>query len=299
MTRYVGETAALLTAFCWSFTSIFFTIASKRLGSVRVNLIRLIVATILLIVVHTLSFGQIIPIDAERYRWFWLGLSGFIGLVLGDSFLFKAFSIIGARVSMLLMALVPIISTLLAWLILGEFLSLIEILAILMTVAGITWVVAERNNNKDRPHDSQHLWGIVYGLGGAIGQAIALITAKKGLNGDFSPLSANLIRIFTAGVIMIMVTMIREKSLASLNFWSVKSVRLPIIGGSVFGPFIGVWLSLIAIQYSNVGIASTLMALPPVFLIPLSYWFFHEKTSWRSASGTLLVFLGVSIIFLI
>ncbi|MBN1155379.1 DMT family transporter [candidate division KSB1 bacterium] len=298
MENYIGETAALATAFCWSFTSIFFTIASKKLGSLRVNFIRLVLATLLLIGVHLLVFGTALPIEVERYRWFWLGLSGFIGLVIGDSLLFKAFSMIGARVSMLLMSLVPIMSTMLAWLMLGELLSLIEIAAIVLTVAGIAWVVAERNTGNDLPHGSGYIWGILFGLGGAVGQSIALITAKKGMIGLFSPLSSNLIRMFTAAFIFMLITLIRERSLKTLFFWSVKSVRLPLIGGSVFGPFIGVWLSLIAIKYANVGIASTLMALPPIFLIPLSYWIFHEKISWRSLSGTLLVFLGVSFIFL-
>jgi len=298
MENYIGESAALSVALCWSFTSIFFTIASRQLGSLRVNLIRLFIATILLIIVHFLLFGKALPIDAERYRWFWLGLSGFIGLVLGDSLLFKAFSVIGARLSMLLMSLVPIISTLMAWTLLGEMLSLVEIIAIVVTVGGIAWVVSERNNGNNKPHDSKYLWGILFGLGGAVGQSIGLVFAKKGLVGEFSPLSANLMRMFTAAIIFALLTLFREKSLRTLHFWDIKSARLPILGGSLFGPFLGVWLSLVAIKYSNVGIASTLMALPPIFLIPLSYWIFHEKISWRSAGGTILVFIGVSLIFL-
>jgi drug/metabolite transporter (DMT)-like permease len=57
-------------------------------------------------------------------------------------------------------------------------------------------------------------------------------------------------------------------------------------------------LSLVAIKYANIGIASTLMALPPVFLIPLSNWIFKERVSTASVLGTILSLVGVAIIFL-
>jgi drug/metabolite transporter (DMT)-like permease len=138
--NYLGEIAALGTSVCWTFTSIFFTLSGRRVGSVIVNQARLLLAVVFLSVTHLLVLGEWLPDQANLYRWFWLGLSGIIGLVLGDGFVFQAFVMIGARRSMLLMALVPIISTLMAWLFLGETLSAIEILAIGLTVGGVAWV---------------------------------------------------------------------------------------------------------------------------------------------------------------
>ncbi len=299
MDSYFGEIAALATSLAWSFTSIFFTIAGKQVGSLVVNRTRLLFASIYLLITHFFLYGNFLPIHAESHRWAWLGISGFIGLVIGDGMLFNAFILIGARLSMLLMSLVPIISTILAWRFLHEILNIFEIIAIILTVSGIVWVILERNNRKNQMGSKNYFLGILFAFGGALGQAFALITAKKGLGGDFPALSANLIRIITATAIFWIVAIFQGKTVSNFYFWSNKKARWTIIGGSIFGPFIGIWLSLIAIKYANIGIASTLMALPPIFLLPLTYWIFKEKHSWQTIIGTVLAVAGVAIIFLV
>jgi drug/metabolite transporter (DMT)-like permease len=144
----LGEIAALATSFCWSFTSIQFTLAGQRIGSVVVNRARLVLAVLYLSLAHLLLQGELWPIHAEPFRWGWLGLSGTIGLVLGDSCLFQAFLLIGTRRAMLLMTLVPVISTLVAWGWLGETLHPVEMGAVLLTVSGIAWVVSERQQGQ-------------------------------------------------------------------------------------------------------------------------------------------------------
>jgi drug/metabolite transporter (DMT)-like permease len=297
LSKFIGEIAALTTSLTWSFTSIFFAIAGKQVGSLIVNRTRLLFASIYLVITHLILFGNFLPIHAETYRWAWLGLSGFIGLVFGDGLLFKAFVLIGARLSMLLMSLVPIISTILAWLFLKEFLNIFEIVAIILTVGGIVWVILERNNKNDHSDSRNYVLGILCALGGALGQALALITAKKGLGAEFPALSANLIRIITATVIFWTFAIFQGKAISNFKFWRNKEARWSIIGGSIFGPYVGIWLSLIAIKNANIGIASTLMALPPIFLLPLTHWIFKENHSWRTKIGTVLAVAGVAIIF--
>lgn len=299
MDKFIGEIAALTTSVAWSFTSMFFTIAGKEVGSMIVNRTRLLFASGYLLIAHLLLYGNLLPIHAEYFRWEWLALSGFIGLVIGDGLLFEAFVLIGARVSMLLMSLVPIISTILAWLFLKEILTIYEILAVILTVGGIVWVILERNNRKNQADSRKYMIGILCAFGGALGQAFALVTAKKGLGGDFPALSANLIRVITATVFFWAIAVFQGKIVSNFHFWSNKKARWTIIGGSVFGPFLGIWLSMIAIKYAHIGIASTLMALPPIFLLPLSYWIFKERHSWRTIVGTILAVAGVAIIFLV
>ena len=299
MINYIGEIAGLTTSIAWSVTSIFFTIAGKEVGSLIVNRTRLLFASIYLVITHFFIYGNFLPIHAEPYRWAWLGLSAFIGLVIGDGMLFQAFVLIGARLSMLLMSLVPIISTILAWLFLKEILTFYEIIAIILTVSGIAWVILERNNRKNHSDSKNYFWGIFLATGGAFGQAFALITAKKGLGGDFPALSANLIRIFIATIIFWIIAIIKGEAISNFKFWGNKKARWSIIGGSIFGPYIGIWLSLVAIKYANIGIASTLMALPPIFLLPLTHWIFKERHSWRAIIGTVLAVAGVAIIFLV
>ncbi len=296
MSSYLGELAGLGTALCWSFGSVFFTISSRRLGHHVVNRTRLALALLLLAIAHFIMYGRFVPAHTTSYHLFWFGLSGIIGFAIGDTLLFRAFVLLGARLSMLLMCLVPVFGTIIAWLFLHEILDLTKIIAIIITIAGVAWVVTERRNEKyKKSHDVE---GIICGIGGALGQAVGLILSKKGLGSDFSALSGNIIRVFAATSVLWMITLLRGKIPQTFKKLEDRKGALTMCGGTVFGPFMGVWLSLVAIQYTFVGIASTLMALPPIFLIPLSHWVFKEKISLGAILGTIVAVIGVALIFL-
>jgi drug/metabolite transporter (DMT)-like permease len=296
----MGEIAALATSFCWSLTSIQFTLAGQRIGSEVVNRTRLVLAVLYLSLAHLLLYGELWPIHAEPFRWSWLGLSGTIGLVLGDSCLFQAFLLIGTRRAMLVMTLVPVISTLLAWGWLGETLQLAEMGAVLLTMGGIAWVVSERQPAQGTSVESkrQYALGVLLGLGGALGQALGLITAKQGLIGDFPSLSATLIRMVVATGVIWLLTLARGKVGATWPALRDRKARLFIASGALTGPFIGVWLSMVAVQHAHVGIASTLMALSPIMVIPLAHWVFREQISPRAVAGTVIALAGAATIFL-
>jgi drug/metabolite transporter (DMT)-like permease len=285
---------------CWSLTSIQFTLAGRRIGSTIVNRVRLVMAVVFLSLAHLVLYGQLWPVDAELFRWGWLGLSGTIGLVIGDTCLFQAFVLIGPRRSMLIMTSVPVISTLLAWVWLGETLHPIEIAAIVLTVVGIAWVVAERQREGSASADSRRVYalGIVLGLGGALGQALGLVTAKQGLGGGFPSLSAALIRMVTASVAIWLLTLVQRQAGPTLRSLRDRRAIGLLVLGTLTGPFAGVWLSMAAVQNTAVGIASTLMALSPIMLIPLERWVFHERVSPRAVIGTVLALFGSAMIFL-
>ncbi len=202
---------------------------------------------------------------------------------------------------MLLMSLVPVLSTLLAWLLLAEILSPTKGIGIFVTLIGVTWVVLERHGNAAGQNEGQnHLQGILYGFGGAVGQALGLITAKVGLSGEFSPLSGTLIRMTVAAVSLWGFTLLRGQAGASIRqVLQNRRAGLFILSGSFTGPFLGVTFSLLAIQRAQVGIASTLMALTPVFLLPISYLVFGERYGWQVVLGTLVAMLGVALLFLV
>ena len=149
----MGEIAALATSFCWSLNSIQFTFAGRRVGSRVVNRVRLGFAVVFLSLSHLALYGTLLPAEAEFQRWAWLGLSGTIGLIIGDGSLFQAFLLIGPRRSMMLMTLVPVISTLAAWVLLGEILLPVEILAILITVSGLS----QKGNQNQHRSTTTHL----------------------------------------------------------------------------------------------------------------------------------------------
>jgi drug/metabolite transporter (DMT)-like permease len=295
---YLGEIAALTTAVCWSVTSLFFTVASKQVGSQLVNRVRLPLAALFLAITHLLWQGQVLPIHAETSRWGWLGLSAIIGLVVGDAMLFQAFVLIGTRLAMLLMTLAPVIGALLAWVFLGEALSLLEIAAIIVTVGSVAWVVSEqRNSNSVDGNPRSYAIGVLCGIGGASGQALGLILSKRGMSGDFPALSASLMRLTTASVVIWLWALIQGQVGPTVEGLRNKRARWAIVGGTLTGPFMGMTFSLVAVQFTHVGIASTLMALSPVFLLPLSRWIFKERISQRAIVGTVVAMVGVAMIF--
>jgi drug/metabolite transporter (DMT)-like permease len=298
----MGAIAALLTAACWGLSSIFFTSASRKAGPLPVNRVRLLFAVPMLAVAHLLLTGYLFPLHAGSYRWLWLGVSGITGLVLGDTLLFKAYALIGNRLGTLLMSSVPVISSLIAFFVLDEKLGFSSVLGIIICVSGIALVVMERRteNGVGSVHEKrQYFIGVVCGLGGALGQSIGLVLAKQGLQGDFPSISGALIRMLTATVFIWAITIISGQTRPTLQkvFSSSKTAR-DIFFGSLAGPFIGVWLSQIAIQYTYVGIASTLMALTPVFLLPVAKYVNKEDVSRRAVVGTVIAIAGVAIIFL-
>jgi len=298
LVKNIGEIAALGTALCWSIGPIFFTIASRSVGANLVNRTRLVLTLILLIITHLILFGKFLPTNASLTVWFWFGLSGIIGFTVGDTFLFNAFVLIGPRLASLLMSLAPIFGTTIAWLFLKEILIWQKILAIIITLTGVSWVVLEqRNEGQTYPN---YFKGIMFGLGAAIGQALGLFFSKKGLANNFPALSGNLIRILIATITIWLIPIFQGGAVDSIKKLQANAkAQLGILGGAIFGPYLGVWLSLIAVQKTYIGIASTLMALPPIFLLPLSHWIFKEKITFRAVIWTIIAIIGVALIFLL
>jgi drug/metabolite transporter (DMT)-like permease len=304
MTPNIGEVAALLTAMCFSISSIFFTNASRKFGPVVSNRLRLIVAIFLLGVTHWIAFGTPIPLNAEPERWLWLGASGIVGLAIGDLFLFQAYITLGPRLGLLFLSLSPALATILAWLILGETLSAGNILGILLTLIGITWVVLESNPNGKSPiinsslHQRSYNKGIIAGLIAAAGQALGVVLAKNGLSNNFPALSGNVIRMVMAFLALWFVTIIQKQVVATVQQATHHKLGLLyILGGSIFGPLIGVSLSLFAIQSTEIGIASTIIALPPIFLLPVGHYWFKEHITRQAVLGTVVAIGGVGLLF--
>ena len=285
----VGELAALATAVCWSFTAILFTVSGRLVGSRVVNRSRLLFAVVILGGIHALLYGSVLPAGAGAYRWGWLALSSVLGFVIGDASLFQAFVLIGPRLGTLMMSTVPVQSTLLGWLFLGETVSRVEI-------AGIAWVVSEREGARSTLDAAVFRRGLLLGLIGAFGQATNLLTAKYGLAGGFPPISATVIRLIVAVLVMWTVAALQRQVRPTVAAWRDRRALAAILGGTVAGPVTGVSLSMLAIQNARLGIASTLMALPPVLLIPIEFVLFGRRITRRSAAGTVLAFVGVALI---
>lgn len=297
MTSKLGEISALLTAVFWTTSALNFENASKRVGSLPVNLLRLVIGLFFLSTFCWMYRGLFLPVDAPPRAWFWLSMSGFIGFAFGDLFLFKAFVVLGSRISMLMMALVPPMTALFGWIVMGEVLTLKGLIGMVLTVGGIALVVLERDSSEKQIRLSHPMAGIWYALGGAVGQAVGLIFSKLGM-GHYNAFAASQIRIL-AGITGFAVLFSISKSWPQVAaaFHDKKAIfQLSI--GSFFGPFLGVSFSLLAIKYTTAGVASTIMAIVPVLIIPPAVVFLKEKVNFKEILGAVVAVLGVAVLFL-
>lgn len=228
-----------------------------------------------------------------------LSISGVIGLVIGDTFLFKAFTVIGTRLSMLLMSLTPAMSAILAFFFLNERISSLGIIGMIITLAGIVLVVFDKKENGES-RQKHEAFGILYGVLGALGQAVGLIFAKLAFEeGDINGFVATFVRLFSAAIIIIPVFILlkRYKNPVKLYTSDTKGLALTL-GGTFFGPFLGITLSLVSIAHTKVGIASTLMATVPVIMLPIGKFIFKDQISVKAVVGAVVAVAGVAILFL-
>jgi drug/metabolite transporter (DMT)-like permease len=296
---FAGELAGLGTALFFACGATFFTFSSRLVGSQVINRGRLLAATLMLVLAHTLIYGGVIP-AASSDRWLWLSLSGVIGLTLGDAALFQAFVQVGTRLTVLVFSTAPVFAALLGFFFLNEHLTAIQLLGIAVSIGGVLWVVSEQPGEKlTGAARRNYLGGLFFAMLGALGQALGAVTAKFGLAGDFPALSAQVIRMLAATLAIWLLTLIQRQVKSSVAELKSKPRAVGyMLLGAVFGPVIGVFLSLVAIQYTEVGVASTLIAMVPIFLLPIGYFVFKEKVSPRGIFGTLVALAGVAILFL-
>jgi drug/metabolite transporter (DMT)-like permease len=299
----VGETAAIATSVFWTVSSIFFTSASKKIGSLNVNAYRTVLAILFLALTHAILLQSFMP-AASNAQWFWMGLSGIVGLSIGDSGLFAAYITIGPRRSLLLMALSPIFAAVGAYLMLGEVIPAFDIVGMAITLAGVVIVILEREEHSGELAVSKKLkgYGVLFGSVAATGQGCGLVLAKKGIDlypeMALNPLSATLMRMIWGATALWIVLLIAgrwpELRRAAKNGEGIRDTT----AAAILGPFLGVTLSMVAVTYTETGVAQTLLSLMPVMIIPVVWILYRQRTSWRGILGAVTAVIGVAILFL-
>ena len=299
----VGEFAALATSCLWTITSLFFTSAGKKIGSLSVNAYRMIIAVGFLAVAHVILLGTVVPL-ANSTQWFWMGASGIVGLVIGDGGLFAAYVTIGPRRSVLVMALAPIFAIIAAYLMLGEIIPQLALVGIAVTLTGVIVVVLEAEERAGEVTVSKKLkaYGLLSALIGAVGQGVGLVLSKKGINlipdTTLNPLSATLMRLSLGAASIWLVLLVMGKWPQLRGAIGNKEGISNTAAGAFLGPFLGITLSMIAVTYTQTGVAQTLMSLMPVLIIPTVWIRYGQRTSWRGVMGAAIAVVGVAVLFL-
>ncbi len=294
--NYLGEIMALLGAFCWVGTSISFEKAGKEVGSLAVNVIRIVLGFLFLTITSTLTRSMPLPLDAPVKSFTFLSLSGFIGMFLGDLFLFEAFVLVGARISMLIMSLAPALTALLAYFLLGETLGIKSILGIIIVLLGVVIVIFQKNQG-EKVKLKHSKFGLFCALMGVIGQSGGNILSKIGVS-NYDPISSTQIRVLTAMIaFFIYVTLIKKWPVVIKGLKNKSSFK-GIFIGSIWGPFLGVLVAIIAFKYAKAGIASTILSINPVLIIPFSIYYLKEKINFIEIVGAVLTVFGVILFFI-
>lgn len=310
--NHLGEIISLGVAVSWTITAWYADKTSRRVGAMVTNVLRLVLATLFLGLLLWITIGHPYPIYANQEAWFWLSLSALVGYVFGDYCLFNSYLYIGPRFGQLMMTLAPPMAAIAGWIMLKETLSLKSIFAMGITLCGIAISILSRDSGKHFKLDLP-LKGILLGIGAGVGQGVGLVLSKIGM-GHYSeaipadapdqmewvlPFASTMIRAIVGGIGFLIILSLRGGfgKLVSAVKDPVSIKYASII--TLFGPAVGVSLSLMAVRYANAGIASTLMALTPVIILVPEVLINKKKIRPKEVIGLAISITGVALFFLL
>ena len=310
--NHLGEAISLIVAVSWTVTALFADKASHRLGSMTANVLRLCMAFVFLGVLLWVTIGHPYPVYATPEAWLWLALSAIVGYVFGDWCLFNCYLSIGARFGQLFMTLAPPMASIAGWRILGESLTWKSWVAMAVTLSGIAISILSRGEGHTVKL-TLPFKGVLLGLGAGLGQGVGLVLSKMGMQhyenaipadapqlmGAMLPFASTMIRAFI-GAAGFLALMTFQKGLPQLRAAVHDRVGMKYaLIMTLFGPVLGVSLSLLAVQYTSAGIASTLMALTPVLILIPYAFIYKQRIKAREVLGVFVSMLGVALFFLL
>ena len=299
----IGEWAALGAALMWTISSMFW--GRIRLTALGINLCKNILGTILVgihlmfVIVWSGQSYQFAPVQS----WFWLSLSGLVGVVIGDTLYFRSLQILGPRRALIMATTGPIFSAVLGWFFLREALLYWAVIGILMTVGGIAVVVADRKAIGEAPGiiPGRMRMGIFTGLLGALCQAVGGVLSKLGMRDEHgheicNALEATFIRLLVAAILTTVFVVMQKQLLAIGRSAIQKSTLKLLFWGTALGTWLGIWFSQIAYNYSDVAVAQTLLSTCPLFAIPIVWYVDKNRVTLYSIIGTIIALVGIALV---
>jgi drug/metabolite transporter (DMT)-like permease len=296
--RFAGELAALGTAMCWATGSNLFAAAGRRMGSVVLNRLRITTAACFLVLALLATRGTPWPSWATGSQIALLAASGLAGVVFGDTYYFKALVILGPGRAALLASLAPLFTLAIGWPLLGEVPGPLALLGVALTLGGIFVVLYERERAEHSHVEGSVLAGVLAGILGALGQAVGYVISKLALRSGLDPLSATVIRVAAATVAIWTIALARREAAGSFAALRDRAAALFMVGGAFCGPFLGVTLSLYALEHIQAGVAASITACYPLPTILISARFHGEALKARSILGAVITVAGVVVLFL-
>jgi drug/metabolite transporter (DMT)-like permease len=288
-----GETAALVAALAWAVASVIWARAGRSIHPIDLNLFKGVIGSFLLLA--TLAFQGSLFVSVELRAVLLLGVSGAVGIGLGDTAYFEAINCLGARRALLLMMLAPPLAGLTAWAFLGERLGADAWGGIALTILGVGWVITERYAAADgRP--SRLLRGVGMGFLAAVAQVAGAVLSRAAFTQTaVTPLMSALLRMAAACLILVVWVLVsrsrgRRTIERSRRVWGITTLA------AVIGTYVGISLQQFAFKYTDTGVAQTLLSTSPLFILPIAVWM-GERVSLRAAAGVVIALLGIAMLF--
>lgn len=310
--QYIGEISALAASACWVITALVLASAGRVVGATVVNAVRIFIAICILCIIHWIAYENLWP-EIDNFSLLCLAISGVIGLAIGDQFLYRALIDAGPRLTTLVITSTPALTAIIAFAVLHETLSYVDVLGMLLTMSGIAIAILTRGEKNATKKYPRVKIGILFAFLGALGQAIGLVFAKLGMeesNPDIvntlyqsgvTPLSATYIRMCFGGVgaaVLLLFYLLFKSSKREKNCRINFQVFFCILAGTIFGPVLGVWLGLISIENMDTGIAATLMSLSPIMILPFAKIIEKEQITTNAVVGAIVSIMGVALLLL-
>jgi drug/metabolite transporter (DMT)-like permease len=294
-TNFGGELAALSAAFLWAFSAVIYTHLGQRIPPLVLNLSKGVLA-IAFIAITLIVQGNYSPAGMNAVPLGLLLLSGVFGLGIGDTFYFEALNHLGARRTLLLEALAPPLSALIALIFLRETLSSGAWLGIFLTVLGVSWVISERVPGSEGKA-ANPVRGVSVALLSALGQACGAVLSRAALaETAVTPLWSTLLRLIGGTLVLLVWIPLQQQPHVGFKPLQSKKLLGIIAITALFSTYLGIVLQQTALKYTATGIAQALLATSPLFVLPIAIAM-GEAVSFRALLGVLVALGGIGLLF--
>ena len=291
-----GQVLALLTSLCLAENSIIFSYLGKKVGSDSTVHLRLWIATPIVIILafvfegnflSTISFSSVAS----------LLLSGFIGFFICDSLMFWAFANWGARETMVVMTLSPVFTSVLSYLFFKEYLTILQIFAICLTIMGVIFMILGDKKSLNSSNNKNRLKGIIFAFISSVLQAVSVILAKGALF-EVGPLGSNSIRCIGGfAAVMIYTIFVRKQFSFDFHQFSNKKYLSLLVIASLTGPVLGMTMQMFAFNLAPVGLVMAIVQISPLFILFFDWVYLKKSLSFWAVVGTLISVIGVVLMF--
>ncbi len=301
-----GLIAATVAAMFWAVSVVLYRRVGRIMPPVMLNMTKGLIAVVILSAVLGVDW---LVFENPPWSMSWgllalMALSGVIGIGLGDTLFFAGLNRMGARRVLLLFTINPVITVLIAWALMGEPLSLVQVFGIALTCGGVAWVIAERNTKRSDGHVD--LIGVLYGVGAAACQASGYLLSRHVLlEGGMTPAASAWLRLLAGSLILLfflpMDRLLKDPGGEDHHHPAEPSKRqagVMFFVALLLGTVGGIWLMQVSAMHADkAGVAATLLSTSPLFVLPIVA-LLGEHLSGRAVLGAVVTIGGVTLLFL-